>query len=103
MGEDNSVEAEIQALYAMQAEYAARVAHKRKAYEASIQMETAEIRRIDGRVLELVAASVQLDPEDLVRGYWDCPASPTGTCFYNGPEDPAHDDCLFCHDPRERK
>lgn len=36
-------------------------------------------------------------------GYWNCPESPTGKCVYFSLSDPCHDDCLFCHDPEERK
>ena len=38
-----------------------------------------------------------------VPGTWDCDTSPIGTCVYYYPEDPAHDNCLFCHEPEERK
>lgn len=34
---------------------------------------------------------------------WDCPDSPFGLCVYHHIEDRAHDDCVFCHDPAERK
>lgn len=35
---------------------------------------------------------------------WICTkGSPTGYCVYDNEEDPNHDDCIFCHDPRERK
>lgn len=34
---------------------------------------------------------------------WECEKSPVGTCVYNDRKDPMHDDCLFCHDPEERK
>jgi hypothetical protein len=41
---------------------------------------------------------------DLVIGdYWECPESPTGHCVYDRYEDPAHDNCIFCGDPEERK
>ena len=30
-------------------------------------------------------------------------SNPTGQCVYNGFEDPVWDDCLFCHQPFERK
>ena len=33
---------------------------------------------------------------------WDCPG-PLGKCVYNTEEDPAMDNCLFCHQPYERK
>ena len=34
---------------------------------------------------------------------WECEKSPMGWCAYNYPKDPAHDDCIFCHWPNERK
>lgn len=34
---------------------------------------------------------------------WMCPVSPDGWCWYDHDEDPCHDDCLFCHEPEERK
>jgi hypothetical protein len=36
---------------------------------------------------------------------WDCPDSrnPSGFCCYDSKGDPAHDSCLFCGDPEERK
>ena len=35
--------------------------------------------------------------------FWDCPKSTIGLCVYEHFEDRAHDDCIFCHDPEERK
>jgi hypothetical protein len=35
--------------------------------------------------------------------YWECEQSPFGWCAYHRWEDQAHDDCLFCHQPSERK
>jgi len=34
---------------------------------------------------------------------WDCPDSPFGLCMYHTINDPAKDDCVFCHHPLERK
>jgi len=34
---------------------------------------------------------------------WDCPKSPFGYCAYHKFDDRAWDNCLFCHDPYERK
>lgn len=37
-------------------------------------------------------------------GYWGCTGeSPWGRCVYNHLLDPAHDTCLFCGHPEERK
>lgn len=42
--------------------------------------------------------------DDLRIGdFWDCPKSPTGHCVYDRYKDPVMDDCLFCHEPAERK
>jgi len=34
---------------------------------------------------------------------WECPLSPLEFCVYNEAEDPAHDCCIFCEEPQERK
>ena len=34
---------------------------------------------------------------------WGCDKSPTGLCVYDDKNDPAHDQCLCCGDPNERK
>jgi len=36
-------------------------------------------------------------------GTWDCKKSPIGLCVYNHMEDEVLDDCLYCHEPDERK
>ena len=36
-------------------------------------------------------------------GVWECIESPIGVCMYDDMDDPAWDDCLFCHEPDERK
>lgn len=35
--------------------------------------------------------------------YWECENSPFGWCAYEHFEDRAHDHCIFCGDPSERK
>jgi len=34
---------------------------------------------------------------------WDCPESPFGYCMYHKILDRSHDNCVFCHEPHERK
>jgi len=34
---------------------------------------------------------------------WECEESPIGTCLYNRFNDKAHDNCIFCDEPNERK
>ena len=36
-------------------------------------------------------------------GEWDCKKSPVGLCVYHHFKDPAHDGCIYCHEPNERK
>lgn len=36
-------------------------------------------------------------------GHWKCPQSSVGHCVYNNEHDPAHDICLVCGHPEERK
>lgn len=38
-------------------------------------------------------------PAHFTQGDHDCERSPTGCCMYADDED----DCIFCHDPEERK
>ena len=40
---------------------------------------------------------------DLEYSDWDCVWSPIGMCVYNVEKDPAKDDCIYCHEPYERK
>ena len=34
---------------------------------------------------------------------WGCPKSPFGWCAYDHMVDTAHDNCIFCYKPEERK
>jgi hypothetical protein len=43
------------------------------------------------------------DEHDIEIGSWECPTSPLKVCAYDREADPCCDDCLFCHDPSERK
>jgi len=36
-------------------------------------------------------------------GEWECENSPVGFCVYNPFKDRALDNCIFCHEPHERK
>lgn len=38
-----------------------------------------------------------------VGTFWDCPKSPFNRCVYNDINDRVHDNCIFCHQPVERK
>lgn len=38
-----------------------------------------------------------------VDAFWGCDSSPIGWCVYHNYADPAHDSCVFCGEPQERK
>lgn len=42
------------------------------------------------------------EKSEVVLGNWPC-KGPLGLCVYDDNHDPAHDCCLFCGDPEERK
>ncbi len=77
---------------------------------------TAENRRdaVEGEIEKLVQNTVHpLFPETdknslvyLISWGWKCESqdeNPFLLCVYDGNEDPCLDDCLFCHEPQERK
>lgn len=35
--------------------------------------------------------------------FWQCPKNITGWCLYDNFKDRAHDSCVFCGEPEERK
>lgn len=37
------------------------------------------------------------------EGFWECEKSPVGICVYHKIHDRAHDSCIFCGEPEERK
>jgi len=47
--------------------------------------------------------AIERMPCFVVGDFWDCSISPFGLCVYDNYEDRAHDNCLFCHAPEERK
>ena len=74
---------------------------------------------IKDRLDEITKAKDELDHqkdkliESVWKDYWavehatttfcDCPESPFGYCAYHKFDDRAWDNCLFCHEPYERK
>jgi len=44
----------------------------------------------------------EIDLEDLAFGHHECLTSPTTMCVYDNVEDVRHDDCCYCHQPRDR-
>lgn len=47
----------------------------------------------------------EFDIEHTISTFWTCdnPKSPLGFCVYNHFEDRPLDNCLFCHQPSDRK
>ncbi len=90
-----------------------------KYLEARYQIELEEAHIVQGRAdavaieLEALVRNTvhpmfpEMDKDDLVyTGEWDCEApdeNPFPSCVYNEQEDVCLDDCLFCHQPNERK
>lgn len=37
------------------------------------------------------------------ESFWFCPKSPNHICKYDDKKDPAHDNCIYCGQPEERK
>lgn len=62
----------------------------------------AELRDLS-RDLVLHALPDDIRKGAIETGSWECPTSPLQVCAYDVDNDPACDDCLFCHDPDERK
>ena len=90
---------------------AAKVAFKAKKleWEKACKEQARALRESMGvNELSIKVGSLELDIveaydlHDKIKGDWDCDKSPLGICFYNK-EDGAMDDCIFCHNPDERK
>lgn len=72
----------------------------------------ADLRAIESSHEEARRAKREADEEkvrvlfphaDLSFGHWDCEDSPTGECVYDLTSNMGDDDCLYCHQPNERK
>jgi len=53
--------------------------------------------------LEELGRIIERNPHDLLEGDWSCEGSPTELCVYDMSTEEQDDDCLFCHQPAERK
>lgn len=69
-----------------------------------IKLDT-EKRAIEAEVRKIVYqyTSEQYPTRYEIDTFWGCSKSPFGWCCYNHFEDRGHDDCIFCHEPQERK
>lgn len=46
---------------------------------------------------------IERDPDTLLIGSWGCNDSPAEQCVYDLSTDERDNECLFCHEPAERK
>lgn len=58
---------------------------------------------IQQKKYDLIFDITGLQQSEIFIGDWDCDKSPIGKCVYDNIEDSAHDFCVFCHQPDERK
>lgn len=82
-----------------------RLANRRhRALERSLAAQ-GEVDRIDQQMANAVAPLFpQVDEFDLKFSiYQECSKSPVGVCLYDDLDDSAHDQCLACGQPEERK
>lgn len=63
------------------------------------------VKYIEDAVREKLQKEKPPQDEFVCPGFWECPVSMNlkGYCIYNRTVDPAMDDCIFCHEPHERK
>lgn len=95
--------------YGLDPESMTRVQRMRLAEEAlreKIQRLEYAIERIQDRRLEIAAKALGRTMDDIETPFvheCDGADNPIEHCVYDGIDDPAWDDCLFCHQPYERK
>lgn len=74
-----------------------------KEYELKMKELTKLENEIEDLKDKLIFKSTGLRPGEYTEDeFWDCEKSPIGHCVYSWC-DSAQDDCLFCHQPSERK
>ena len=86
---------------------------KKSEIKRKIKLLEVEKQRINQKIGELIKPYVPEDVKNVSTGlvfdwyrvstFWDCKKSPINCCMYNHYEDIAHDNCLFCGQPEERK
>jgi hypothetical protein len=79
--------------------YAAAVATK-KALDTAMAKHRKAAEILNACVVELVKIPVG---HHMIVGSWECPTSPVGFCIYDVDADDGMEDCLYCHEPSERK
>lgn len=76
-----------------------------KSAESLLALRKRELRDACRKAIKETPEGQKVADGDLILGDdWDCPSSPTGKCAYDRENDPGDcDDCIFCHQPEERK
>ena len=78
----------------------------RKQYmKAVLKAKTEHINALKEEIREIV---YEHTPEKYptyyeIDTFWGCVKSPFGWCCYDHFKDRGHDNCIFCHEPQERK
>jgi hypothetical protein len=79
------------------------ILHARRVVEAAeLLLREAQHREHSVKVNLVLGVTQDVNVSDLEFGYHECRTSPTTLCVYDTHEDPRQDDCLFCHEPRDR-
>lgn len=60
-------------------------------------------RKLEKALVETLPPERRPDLRDVSLGYWECEGSAANVCLYDSKADRAHDFCLFCEGPEERK
>ncbi|KQO98155.1 hypothetical protein [Leifsonia sp. Leaf264] len=80
-----------------------RVRSLRREAFAVVRAYLEQERQFTGQITALIAGELGIPKRDVVLGHHECPTSPTRQCVYNDADDSYWDDCVYCHQPSERK
>ena len=72
----------------------------KKALDAAMAAHRETAARLEAEIKKLTNIP---DGNSMIIGSWECPTSPIGVCIYDADADECLDDCIYCHEPSERK
>ena len=79
------------------------IVHAHNVVEAArLLLREAENRQHTVRVNLVLGVRKDVNISCLEFGYHECVTSPILSCVYDTADDPRQDDCIFCHEPRDR-
>lgn len=58
---------------------------------------------MDGKHRQASFIATDVSSGEYVQGYWECAVAKPKVCAYDHDADPAHDSCIYCGQPEERK